>query len=98
MDKGISAAGAIIHYINENYKTRLGHFVSLKVLNLSEFMVLDESTRRNLEIAQSNNVQSKSPTLLSVLDFTTTPMGGRMMKQWVQQPLLSQKQIESRQK
>jgi len=98
MGQGVSAAGAIIHYITENYKTRLGHFASLKVLNLSEFMVLDESTRRNLEIAQSNNLQGETPTLLSVLDFTTTPMGGRMMKQWLQHPLLSKKQIESRQK
>ncbi|KAA3617886.1 MAG: DNA mismatch repair protein MutS [Calditrichaeota bacterium] len=98
MDKGVSAAGAIIHYINENYKTRLGHFVSLKVLNLSEFMVLDESTRRNLEISQSNTMQAGTPTLLSVLDFTITPMGGRMMKQWLQHPLLSKKQIITRQK
>jgi len=68
------------------------------VLNLSEFMVLDESTRRNLEIAQSNNGTTISSTLLSVLDFTTTPMGGRMMKQWLQHPLLSKQAIEIRQK
>ena len=98
MGQGVCAAGVIVHYINENYKTRLGHFVSLKVLNLSEYMVLDESTRRNLEIAQSNNMQADTPTLLSVLDFTATPMGSRMMKQWLQHPLLSRKQIEYRQK
>ena len=64
MDKGISAAGAIIHYINENYKTRLEHFVKLQVLNLSQYMVLDASTRRNLEIAQPSNDLVNTPTLL----------------------------------
>lgn len=97
MDQGVSAAGVIIHYLNENYKTRLEHFVTLQVLNLSEFMVLDESTRRNLEISQSFNVQTATPTLLSVLDFTATPMGARMIKQWLQHPLLSTDQIKHRQ-
>lgn len=97
MNHGISAAGTIIHYINENYKTRLGHFVSLQVLNLSQYMVLDESTRRNLEISQSGNTLVNTPTLLSVLDYTYTPMGGRMLKHWLQHPLLSCEQIEIRQ-
>ena len=60
-------------------------------------MVLDESTRRNLEISQSFNVQTATPTLLSVLDFTATPMGARMIKQWLQHPLLSIDQIQHRQ-
>lgn len=97
MDKGVSAAGAVIHYINENYKTRLAHFVKLQVLNLSQYMVLDESTRRNLEIAQPNNNYANSPTLLSVLDKTITPMGGRLVKHWLQHPLLSLKEIIFRQ-
>jgi len=97
MTQGVAAAGVIIHYLNENYKTRLEHFINLHVLNLSQFMILDESTRRNLEIAQSFNSQVETPTLLSVLDFTSTPMGARMIKQWLQHPLLSIGQIRERQ-
>ncbi|MCB9057261.1 MAG: DNA mismatch repair protein MutS [Calditrichae bacterium] len=97
MSYGISAAGCVIHYITENYKTRLEHFVSLQVLNLSEYMVLDESTRRNLEISQSGNALANTPTLLSVLDFTITSMGSRMLKHWLQHPLLSIDEINNRQ-
>lgn len=97
MTLGVSAAGVVIHYLNENYKTRLEHFVNLQVLNLSRYMILDESTRRNLEIATSDNTRIETPTLLSVLDNTATPMGARMIKQWLQHPLLSLKQIEHRQ-
>ncbi len=97
MDRGISAAGAIIHYINENYKTRLEHFVKLQVLNLSQYMVLDDSTRRNLEIAEPNNNLVDTPTLLSVIDKTSTAMGGRLIKHWLQHPLLSKGDIIFRQ-
>jgi DNA mismatch repair protein MutS len=97
MTHGVVAAGIVIHYITENYKTRLEHFVKLQVLNLSEFMVLDESTRRNLEIAQSNTNQLNAPTLLSILDKTATPMGARMFKQWLRHPLLSKEKIIFRQ-
>lgn len=98
MNDAISAAGAVIHYINENYKTRLAHFVNLQVLNLSQFMVLDDATRRNLEIAQSAHIPAGTPTLLSVLDYTVTPMGGRLLKNWIQHPLLAKNEIIVRQK
>ena len=53
MDAAVIAAGVIIHYLQENYKTRLEHFCRLQVLNLSKYMALDQSTRRNLEIAET---------------------------------------------
>ena len=93
---GVQAAGAIVHYLQENYKTRLPHFVHLQVLNLSRFMVLDESSRRNLEIAESLSGGGQSATLLTVLDYTVTPMGARTFKQWLQQPLLEKEEIEKR--
>lgn len=93
---GVQAAGAIVHYLQENYKTRLPHFVHLQVLNLSRFMVLDESSRRNLEIAESLSGGGQSATLLTVLDYTATPMGARTFKQWLQQPLLEKEEIEKR--
>ena len=97
MDTGVSCAGAIIHYINENYKTRLPHFIHLSAQNFSRFMVLDESTRRNLELDWSAGSEGRQGTLLSILDKTATVMGGRMMKQWLQHPLLEIKEIKHRQ-
>ncbi len=96
MEHGISAAGAVIQYITENYKARLEHFVSLQAVNLSRYMVLDESTRRNLEIAHSFADDNRY-TLLNVLDNTSTPMGGRLLKVWLQHPLLDKKEILERQ-
>ncbi len=96
MNTGIIAAGVIIHYLQENYKTRLEHFVQLQVLNLSRYMVLDESTRRNLEISHTISGKGSEHTLLSVLDFTVTPMGARLFKQWLQQPLLEEDAINHR--
>ncbi|MEJ2053454.1 MAG: DNA mismatch repair protein MutS, partial [Calditrichaceae bacterium] len=96
MAAGVIASGVIIHYLQENYKTRLEHFHKLQVLNLSKFMVLDESTRRNLEIAETITGSDKNYTLLNVLDLTVTPMGARLFKQWLQQPLLDKKEIDHR--
>jgi len=96
MTAAIVAAGVIMHYLQENYKTRLEHFVGLHVLNLSQYMVLDESTRRNLEIARAMSNGGQGNTLLEVLDFTTTAMGARMFKQWLQQPLLDLDDINRR--
>ncbi len=96
MTVGVTAAGAVIHYLQENYKTRLEHFIQLQVSNLSKYMVLDESTRRNLELAESMTGTGKGNTLLTILDHTVTPMGARLFKQWLQQPLLEKKEISNR--
>lgn len=96
MEAAIIAAGVIIHYLQENYKARLEHFCSLQVLNLSKYMALDQSTRRNLEISETISGFGKNYTLLQVLDHTVTPMGARLFKQWLQQPLLEKKEIEHR--
>ena len=96
MAGGVTAAGIIVHYLQENYKTRLDHFVRLQVINLSRFMVLDESTRRNLEIAKTISGIGQAHTLLTVLDYTVTSMGARLFKEWVQQPLLNKDEINQR--
>lgn len=96
MTVGVIAAGIIIHYLQENYKTKLEHFIKLQVLNLSKYMVLDESSRRNLEISETISGTSKHDTLLTVLDHTVTPMGARLFKQWLQQPLLIKEDIDYR--
>jgi len=96
LNEGLVAAGVIIHYLQENYKTRLEHFINLQRINLSQYMILDESTRRNLEIAESMSGGGVRSTLLHYIDYTVTPMGARLFKQWIQQPLLDKEAINRR--
>ncbi len=96
MDEAIIAGGLLVHYLQENYKTRLGHFARLTLLNSSEYMILDESTRRNLELAETITGQNREHTLLYILDYTVTPAGARLFKQWIQRPLLNPALIRQR--
>ncbi len=92
----ISAAGALIYYLNETQKQEVEHIVSLHTYTLSDFMVLDADTQRNLELTTSIRDGSTKGTLLEVLDQTVTAMGGRKMRQCLLQPLLDEKEIEER--
>ena len=92
----ISAAGALIYYLNETQKQEVEHIVSLHTYTLSDFMVLDADTQRNLELTASIRDGSTKGTLLEVLDETVTAMGGRRMRQCLLQPLLDEKEIEER--
>jgi len=93
---GISAAGAVLHYINETQKSFLPQLTKISVYNPSEYMTLDMATRRNLEISFSSSGDTKSGTLISILDKTSTAMGGRLIKKWVSRPLRKLKQIHAR--
>ena len=92
----VSAAGALIYYLNETQKQEVEHIVSLHTYTLSDFMVLDADTQRNLELTASIRDGSTKGTLLEVLDETVTAMGGRRMRQCLLQPLLDEKEIEER--
>ncbi|MBM3118964.1 MAG: DNA mismatch repair protein MutS [Chloroflexi bacterium] len=93
----IRAAGAIIHYLQENQKAALGQLDHLATYSTQAFMVLDTQTRRNLELFASARWGASSGSLLSVIDLTKTAMGGRLLKKWLGQPLLDIKQLTSRQ-
>jgi DNA mismatch repair protein MutS len=86
MTAGITAAGSLLHYLRDTQKSSLPHMRKIAPLNVSAFMTLDPSTRRNLEIVTSSSGNGDG-TLFSVIDRTATPMGGRLMKRWVNQPL-----------
>ncbi|MHA2276971.1 MAG: MutS N-terminal domain-containing protein, partial [Candidatus Kariarchaeaceae archaeon] len=92
----ISAAGAVINYLQENYKSSLDHIRKLQVINLSEFMILDEATRRNLEIKDPLRENMDGRTLMEVIDFTKTSMGGRLLRKWINQPLRVEEEINRR--
>jgi len=92
----VRAAGTIIQYLKETQPDALNLLNSLRSYSLNEFMTLDAFTRRNLELDETLRGERKG-SLLGTLDATITPMGKRMMHQWVSQPLLNAERITKRQ-
>jgi DNA mismatch repair protein MutS len=86
MSSGIVAAGAIMNYLQETQKSNLLHIRRIAPFNTGEYIFLDQSTKRNLEITRSVEGREEG-TLFWVLDQTRTSMGARMLKKWVNQPL-----------
>ncbi|HTY09607.1 MAG TPA: DNA mismatch repair protein MutS [Bacteroidota bacterium] len=95
MSVGIAAAGSVMHYLNETQKANLAHIQKIVPHDISDTIVLDGSTKRNLEITSSFGGTSDG-TLFSVLDRCMTPMGGRLLKKWISHPLKSLEQIRWR--
>lgn len=93
----ISAAGALLHYLQETQKNTLSNINSFRYYTSEEFMVLDETTQRNLELTRSLFEGIKVGSLLGILDMTMTAMGGRMLRNWFLRPLLNSEEIARRQ-
>ena len=91
------AAGALLRYIDETQKRVLTHINHVSYYKNDEYMILDLSTRRNLELTETIRSGEKKGSLLWVLDKTVTAMGGRMLRRWLEAPLLEKKAIEARQ-
>ncbi|MBC7263498.1 MAG: DNA mismatch repair protein MutS [Chloroflexi bacterium] len=92
----VRAAGAIIHYLKEMQKGALAQVTGLSTYSTASFMNLDAATRRNLELTATIRTGAVKGSLLGVLDDTVTPMGGRLLRQWVNQPLLDLQALEKR--
>ncbi len=90
------AAGGLLHYLAETQRSRLGQLSSLRTYSTAQFMALDAATRRNLELTESLRRGAVQGSLLGVLDATVTGMGGRLLRRWINQPLLDRAQIERR--
>ncbi|MDG5768122.1 DNA mismatch repair protein MutS [Balneolales bacterium ANBcel1] len=90
------AAGALLHYVRENQKASLGHLRSMYAFENSGYMMLDPSTKRNLELMTSLQQGGKEGTLISILDETGTPMGSRMLRKWLMRPLKQLEEIRNR--
>ena len=93
----IRACGAILCYLHSTHFSALGHVGEIRQYFVSDFMMLDEVTLRNLEIQRNIRDRSRRGTLLEFLDQTRTPMGSRSLSRWVQMPLLSKETITRRQ-
>jgi DNA mismatch repair protein MutS len=96
-DHAVAAAGALLAYLDETQKRVLAHIKTLRYYNSHDYMVLDLSTRRNLELTQTLRTLEKRGSLLGVLDKTVTAMGGRTLRRWVEAPLLNRAAILKRQ-
>jgi DNA mismatch repair protein MutS len=98
----IQAAGAVLHYLRETQKGALAQVVSLSTYTTERYMTLDAATRRNLELVETireraNAGRSRTRgSLLGVLDMTLTPMGGRLLRARLAQPLLDRAELEAR--
>ena len=90
------AVTMVLRYAEENQKRDLSHIRPITFYRLQDFMVIDETTKRNLELTQSLFGQGKKGSLFWVLDETMTAMGSRKLKQWLQYPLLDVRAIEGR--
>jgi len=94
---GIISAGAVLNYLQETQKANLSHLNKVSAYNPSEYMTLDYSTKRNLEITFSMQDGGREGSLISILDKTETSMGGRLLKKWISAPLISLDLILKRQ-
>ena len=92
----ISSINALIEYIEETQKTSLDHINKITIYQISKYMSLDINARRNLEITEKMRDKSKKGTLLWVLDKTATSMGGRLLRRWLNDPLIDVKEINQR--
>ncbi len=93
---GLIAAGALLQYLYETQKTSLAHFTHIYPYLTSKYMLLDSSTRRNLELIETLREKQKKGSLLGVLDRTKTAMGGRLLRKYIEQPLIDKEKIEKR--
>ena len=97
-DVGTNAAGALMQYLTETQKNSLSHLTQIIPYSTNKFMILDTSTRRNLELCETLREKQKRVSLLWVLDKTKTAMGARMLRSYIEQPLIDKESIIKRQK
>ena len=96
-DCGVIAAGAVLQYLYDTQKSTLDHLTTIVPYATGNYMVLDSSTRRNLELLETMREKQKRGSLLWVLDKTRTAMGARLLRTWIEQPLISREEILKRQ-
>ncbi|MCE2982598.1 MAG: DNA mismatch repair protein MutS, partial [Parachlamydia sp.] len=97
MAAAINAAGALLHHFQNSLCLPIQHILDIRPYTTAEFMLLDRMTQANLELTRSLQDGSRRNTLLGVIDHTLTPMGARLLHQWIKQPLLNLEEIRQRQ-
>ncbi|MFW6052364.1 MAG: DNA mismatch repair protein MutS [Desulfosalsimonas sp.] len=93
---GVSAAGALLYYVRETQKQEIVHLSGLETYFPDRYLRIDDVSCRNLELLANLRSGTRQATLLSVLDYTVTAMGGRLIKHWIRYPLLDPESIADR--
>ncbi|MEK6261730.1 MAG: DNA mismatch repair protein MutS [Planctomycetota bacterium] len=93
---GVTAAGALLDYVRETQKSSLGHITRLEPYRRGTSLLIDEATRRSLELTQTLRDGQRAGSLLAVIDETVTPMGARLLAEWLSNPLTEPARIERR--
>lgn len=93
----VRGCNGLLNYIVETQKVTLSNIDTIEIYNIFDYLVIDGNSRRNLEITESLRDKTKRGSLLSVLDKTSTAMGARRLRKWIEQPLVDKKEIELRQ-
>jgi DNA mismatch repair protein MutS len=96
MPHAVCAAGAILHYLRDTQRNNLAQLVTIRAYSTASFMVLDQFTRRNLELTETIRSRKVEGSLLGVLDRTVTAMGARLLRTWISQPLLDLNRLNAR--
>ena len=94
---GAAAAGALLLYLQETQKNSLEHITAVKCYRPGNYMLIDSASRRNLELVETMRDKNKRGSLLGVLDRTSTAMGARRLRSYIEQPLLNREEILARQ-
>ncbi|MEK6560294.1 MAG: DNA mismatch repair protein MutS, partial [Nitrospirota bacterium] len=97
LSPAINAAGALLNYLSETQKTSLRNINSVKVWQHDQYMIVDDAAQRTLELVKSSQTGQRNGTLCYLLDKTMTPMGGRLLRQWILNPLMDTDEIIKRQ-
>jgi DNA mismatch repair protein MutS len=92
----ISAAGCLLQYVNDTLKTEIHHLQPLRYEAVTDLLLIDANSRRNLELTRSINEQSPQNSLLSIIDYCNTAMGHRELTRWMQKPLRDQLRVQQR--
>jgi len=92
----VSAINGLLEYLSQTQKIKLEHINNIRIYNVSKYMTLDITARKNLELTERMSDKSKKGTLLWVLDKTATSMGGRLIRKWINEPLLDVDEINER--
>ncbi|MBQ7446540.1 MAG: DNA mismatch repair protein MutS [Eubacterium sp.] len=95
-ESGVIAAGSLLRYLYDTQKNSLAHMSKIEPYSTGKYMILDSFTRRNLELTETLREKEKRGSLLWVLDKTKTAMGARLLRSWLEQPLLSKAEINER--
>lgn len=94
---GLIASGALLTYLYETQKSEMSHIITLSPYTTGKYMIIDSSSRRNLELVETLREKQKKGSLIWVLDKTKTAMGARMLRMFVEQPLINKDEITARQ-